>query len=219
MTSGTRSKGTRSSFLEEARRAQIVQCAIDIISTHGYAQASLALIAERAGISKGVISYHFAGKDELIAQVYTEVMTLAAKAVLPRVEQQPGASDKLRVYIEGSIAFIGTHGPHSIALLEIWNGLRTPQGKPVFDARSYEPGLDFLQNIFRQGQAEGEFRRFSPRHMAVAVRSAIDGVLVQRITYGDKVDLEESSRELVDLFHAATAKPAAPTRGSRRPRA
>ncbi|WP_158501825.1 TetR/AcrR family transcriptional regulator [Vitiosangium sp. GDMCC 1.1324] len=215
MTSESSSKGPRSSFIEEARRAQIVQCAIETISTHGYAQTSLALIAERAGISKGVISYHFAGKEELITQVFTEVMTLAAKSVLPLVEKQPKASGKLRVYIEGSIAFIGTHGPHSIALLEIWNGLRTAQGRPVFDATSYEPGLDFLQSIFRQGQTEGEFRRFSPRIMAVTVRSAIDGVLVQRITYGDKVDLEESSRELVALFEAATARP---VRGGKRSR-
>ncbi|WPB73000.1 TetR/AcrR family transcriptional regulator [Archangium violaceum] len=215
MTSESRSSGPGRSFVEEARRAQIVKCTIDIISTHGYAQTSLALIAERAGISKGVISYHFAGKEELIEQVFKEVMTLAAKEVLPLVEKQPRAKDKLRVYIEGSIAFMGTHGPHSIVLLEIWNGLRTTEGRPFFDASSYEPGLEFLQGIFRQGQSEGEFRRFAPRVMAVTVRSAIDGILVQRITYGDKVDLEESARELVALFDAATARP---TRASKRPR-
>lgn len=192
------------SFVEEARRAQIVRCTIEIIASLGYAQASLATIAERAGISKGVISYHFAGKDELIAQVYTAVMTMAAQRVLPVVEAQPRAQDKLRAYIEGSLAFIAEHGPESIALLEIWNGLRTSAGQPVLDARSYEPGLEFLQAIFRQGQAAGEFRRFVPRTMAVAVRSVIDGVLIQRATYGADVDIAESSREIVALFEAAT---------------
>lgn len=45
------------SFVEGARRAQIVQCMIEIIASLGYAQASLASIAERAGISKGVMGY------------------------------------------------------------------------------------------------------------------------------------------------------------------
>ncbi|MFY0537605.1 hypothetical protein [Nannocystis pusilla] len=40
--------------------------------------------------------------------------------------------------------------------------------------------------------------------MAVAVRSVIDGVLIQRATYGEKVDLAEASREAVALFEAAT---------------
>lgn len=192
------------SFVEEARRAQIVQCTIEIIASMGYAQASLATIAERAGISKGVISYHFAGKDELIAQVYTSVMTKVTQMVLPTVAAQARAAGKLRAYIEGSIAFIAGHGQEAVALLEIWNGLRTSTGQQVLDARTYEPGLEFLKAIFLEGQAAGEFRRFAPRPMAVAVRSVIDGVLIQRATYGEKVDLAEASREAVALFEAAT---------------
>ena len=41
-------------------------CAIEVLAELGYAQTSFARIAERAGISKSVISYHFAGKDELL---------------------------------------------------------------------------------------------------------------------------------------------------------
>ncbi|MCY1011544.1 hypothetical protein OV079_39480 [Nannocystis pusilla] len=36
------------------------------------------------------------------------------------------------------------------------------------------------------------------------MRSVIDGVLIQRATYGEKVDLAEASREAVALFRAAT---------------
>lgn len=59
----------RPSFIEAARRAQIIECAIETIAMLGYAQASLAQIAKRAGISKSVITYHFTGEEELIEQV------------------------------------------------------------------------------------------------------------------------------------------------------
>ena len=49
-------------FTETARRAQIVAAAIDTIAELGYGQASMARIAERVGITKGVIAYHFDGK-------------------------------------------------------------------------------------------------------------------------------------------------------------
>ena len=42
------------SFIEKARRTQIVECAIETIAEVGYAQASLGQIAKRAQISKGL---------------------------------------------------------------------------------------------------------------------------------------------------------------------
>ena len=48
-------------FTVTARRAQIVQAAIDTIAEVGYAKASLDRIGARIGISKGLIGYHFAG--------------------------------------------------------------------------------------------------------------------------------------------------------------
>ena len=54
------------SFIEQARREQIVDAAIDVLYESGFAAASLGAIAERIGVSKGVLSYHFAGKRELL---------------------------------------------------------------------------------------------------------------------------------------------------------
>jgi TetR/AcrR family fatty acid metabolism transcriptional regulator len=59
-------------FTETARRAQILRCAIEAIAESGYGRASLAEIARRAGVSKGVVSYYFASKDELLAQVVAD---------------------------------------------------------------------------------------------------------------------------------------------------
>ena len=65
------------SFIEQSRRAQIVDAAISTIAEVGYAKASFARIAERAGLSStGLISYHFANRAELIAEVVDRVFGL-----------------------------------------------------------------------------------------------------------------------------------------------
>ncbi len=56
------------SFIEKARRAQIMECAIETLAEVGYVKASLGQIAKRAKISKGVISYYFTNKEELLEQ-------------------------------------------------------------------------------------------------------------------------------------------------------
>jgi TetR/AcrR family transcriptional regulator, fatty acid metabolism regulator protein len=53
-------------------RSNIAATAIDTIAEVGYAGASFARIAEKLGISRGLISYHFAGKDDLMRQVVNE---------------------------------------------------------------------------------------------------------------------------------------------------
>ena len=106
------------SFIESARRAQIVECAIDTIATVGYSRTSLAQIAKRASISKGVISYHFADKDDLIQQVVTEVLQAFDAYMRPRVEAERGsATAMLRAYIESNVAFMTAHRKHVLVLV------------------------------------------------------------------------------------------------------
>ena len=89
---------SKPSFIETARRAQIIECAIDAIAELGFAQASLAQIAKRAGVSTGVILYYFAGKDELIRAVGAHVFATGADLISPPVNAQPTARAALRVH-------------------------------------------------------------------------------------------------------------------------
>ncbi|WP_409496972.1 TetR family transcriptional regulator [Amycolatopsis sp. cmx-11-12] len=65
-------------FTESARRAQIVAAAIETIAGLGYARASFAQIAKEAKLSStGLISYHFANKEELVRTVLEDVFAAA----------------------------------------------------------------------------------------------------------------------------------------------
>lgn len=83
--------GQRRSFIEEARRRQILALAVEVLAEGGYAHASLARIAKHAGISKGVISYHFDGKDDLMTQVVIQLFVSGAEYMKPFVEAADGS--------------------------------------------------------------------------------------------------------------------------------
>ncbi len=128
------------SFIEIARRAQIIECAIDAIAELGYGRASLAEIAKRAGISKGVISYHFAGKSELMQQIVDTVMEKAGAVMLPRIFAEHSAGGMLRAYIESNLEFIGSYRNHIMAIMNISGGARGDDGKPMIDLTlTFEP--------------------------------------------------------------------------------
>jgi len=191
-------------FTEAARRAQIIECAIETIATLGYVQASLAQIAKQAGISKGVITYYFSSKEELLEQVVTEIYTAAVQAVAPQIAAQPTAQLRLQVYIRSAVDYIGAHRTRMVALLEIALNFRTADGK--LRCRGTEEWvLTALEALLRQGQEEGEFRAFDLRVMAVTIRQAIDAV-APLLAAHPNLDTDLYAQELVTLFDRATRK-------------
>lgn len=197
--------GDRESFIEAARRVQIVSCAIETIAELGLAQASLAKIAARAGISKGLISYHFQSKDDLIRHVVETVYTAGAAFMVPRLKDSKGATEVLRAYVRSDVAFLVANPVSVRALSEIFSGWRKPDGTMQVDPGSADPVLQPLQSILRSGQRSGEFRRFDVRHMALAIRSGIDAVGALLFSQPE-MDFAAYGSELAEAFVRATRK-------------
>jgi len=197
------------SFIEEARRTQIIESGIEVFAELGYANTSLARIAERAGISKGVISYHFAGKTELMERIVEQVYREIIEFVMPRVEKEATATDALRVRILAVAEYMRDHRAQLLALGEIFNNFRDPDGRPRYGIASNELIYEWQEGALRRGQQTGEFRSFDPRVMAVSIQGAIDTMFAYWAAYPDH-DLDAHARELADLFeHAIRAEGAA----------
>ena len=94
-------------FTEVARRVQIIECTIETLAALGYAQTSLAQIAKRAGINKGVILYYFTSKEELMSQVVTRIYTVGAIEMSQAIETVPRRPrDQMHAYIQSNLHFI-----------------------------------------------------------------------------------------------------------------
>jgi AcrR family transcriptional regulator len=57
--------------------SKIVEAAYDLFFRKGFARVSVDLVAERAGVTKRTLYYHFASKDDLLAAVLTHGHELA----------------------------------------------------------------------------------------------------------------------------------------------
>jgi len=194
---------SKPSFIETARRAQIIECAIDAIAELGFAQASLAQIAKRAGVSTGVILYYFAGKDELIRAVGAHVFATGADFISPPVNAQTTARAAIRSFIEASVAFLATHPNHTRAVMNIIRSGRTADGAPAFDPAVVQPRQAGFRSILEWGQREGEFRPFAVGVMVETIIEALDAIPPQ-LAADPNLDLDAYARELVELFDRAT---------------
>ena len=192
-------------FTETARRQQIVAAAIETIAELGYPRASFARIAERAGLSSpGLISYHFAGKDDLIGQVVAEIYAIGGAVVAPHGEGARSARESLRVFVTRSIAFYDTHRTHLKALVQILLG--HPEARERWFDEPNAAELAGIEEVLARGQRDGEFREFPPRTVALIIRQLLSGALQHVLTEPD-LDLAGYTRELVAVCeHAVIAE-------------
>jgi TetR/AcrR family transcriptional regulator, transcriptional repressor of bet genes len=194
------------SFIEEARRVQIVSAAIETLVELGYAKTSLAQIAKRAGISTSLIPYHFKDKEDLLEQTLFEITGTWLMYVQEKVAGGTSATDKLRIYIEANLAFMGTRPKNFWAFVEIVFNARNAEGKLRYlNDDAEDPNVLQLKNVLIEGQQNGEFRQFDVDSMAVAIRATIDqfiGQIGRRSTFS----LETYTSEIIELFVLATKK-------------
>ncbi len=180
--------------------------AIEVIAEVGFAKASLALIAKHAGISKGVISYHFSGKDDLMEEVVNHVYSDIAEFVLARMEDKTTATELLRTQILTVAEHMREHRTQLKALGEIFTNLRLPDGSPRYGIAANEELYQSLERIYRFGHSTGEFREFDPRVMAITHSAAVDNMFAYWSVHPEH-DLDAHARELAEIFVRATKGP------------
>jgi AcrR family transcriptional regulator len=203
-------------FTQRHRRDQLVECAIDAIAEVGYPRASVAEVARRAGVSKGVITYHFPAKSDLIQAVIADVIAEMGQYMEPRLHAANPAQHPERFiapYLTTWTGYIKTHGRDVLTLVRIYNAFRDESGRPslAFDVRANE--ITTVAEILRRGQETGRLGRFDPHTMAAVMKAALDDLLTQ---YADNpgLDLEAYGAELVTMFERATRPDHGPTTSS-----
>ena len=199
-------------FTEQARREQIVAGTLEIIATNGYAQASVAKIAEQIGVAKSVVLYHFKTKNDIIAAAVGTVFDHAAAVIAPAVAAEKTAAGKLGAYIRANTRFLADSRVAAIARLEITTSFRTDDGVRLDEAAARSahirpPAGDLALldplTIFVEGIEVGEFRPMSAVFAKNALRAALDGA-VWELARDPNYDVIAYGEELVTLFDLAT---------------
>jgi AcrR family transcriptional regulator len=190
-------------FIEAARRAQILDAALETIAEVGFANASLARIARQAGISKSVIGYYFPTKDDLIRQAVDRFYLSGHEAMLRDIGAPPTPTEMLARYISSNIDYIDKNRTRTRAIGEILANFRTPEGEPVYKPEDAEPMIVGTAALFDWGQQTGDFRKFDSRVMALLLRAAIDA-FGQQLTVNPGLDTQHYVSELTETFQHAT---------------
>lgn len=149
----------RTSFIEAARRAQIVDATISVVAEIGYNAASFARIAKRASISPGLITYHFDKKEALMRAVLDTVERRLDTAMAD--QSDAGDEDSYPAALEGMLRrfvhYCARDGDQVSAMTEIRRQIAVTEVRDAV-AASHRSGTAELVSFIEEGQAYGQFR-------------------------------------------------------------
>ncbi len=107
-------------------RALIIETGIRCLAEHGYANTTMLLIAQQAGLSRGPLHYHFADHDALMAAIAEALPVGVSRELMQRLMAAQGLEERLGTIID--IALDEHLGVHHFAAMELLLAARNNMG-------------------------------------------------------------------------------------------
>ncbi|KJL19264.1 TetR/AcrR family transcriptional regulator [Microbacterium foliorum] len=180
-----------------AKRAAILDAALDVFADSGYHSGSLRDVAERVGMSEAGLLHHFPNKPALLAAV----LDRRDQHTLEWVRMAEGNGE---VTLSGLVttAVRNSTVPGIVELYCILSAEGTKPGHPAHEyfVTRYDVARTNLRRAFEDLQRQGRMRPgVTSQGAAVATLAMMDGLQVQWLLNPDVVDMAE---ELSRFFRA-----------------
>jgi AcrR family transcriptional regulator len=184
---------------KEVRRHQLIEATIDTLAKKGYSELTLADVARTAGLSVGIVNFHFESKEKLLVE------TLKALAEDYRSNWQaalrqsgPRATDKLAALLAADFNERICSPRTLAAWCAFW---AEAQSRPTYqehcssnDAEYSALTLDLCARIIREGNYP-----YDPQRIARALDALLEGLWLDLMT----MEKPYTIREALETVYAA----------------
>ena len=176
----------------DARRLQLIEATIETLAQRGFSRCTLTEVAKTAGLSHGLVLFHFETKEKLLAETLAHLAeeyranwtSALAKAGL-------GAAEQLNALIEADFD-LNVFTP---SRLYAWCAFRgEAQSRPLYQESCGEKDQDYnrtMEAICQRLIDEGGYGG-SAVMLARIVRVTIEGVWLDRMTMAEPYGTEEA---------------------------
>ncbi|MCO5178082.1 MAG: TetR/AcrR family transcriptional regulator [Thermomicrobiales bacterium] len=175
------------------------------MSERGYADITLTLVAERAGVARNTVYGYYPDKEALLlAYLDREVAGVMDRAT-SAIQTVRSAADRLRVLIELQTEYFAS----TAAAGQDLAGVLNPQSFGQISA-AFTPLLRLFTQIIQDGRDDGEFREVDVHSTARLVFGLL-GTYRVALAEGTVTATQVSDTMLDLLLHGIARQPAAPS--------
>jgi AcrR family transcriptional regulator len=178
-------------------RERLLDAAVRLIAREGIDNVRIARIATEAGVSAGLVHYHFASRDALLEEALEHSYERAGDLRLGALEAgRATAGQRLAAMIDQCLPTDRALHDDFVLWVELWlRSARDPALRPVA-ARLYARLHAWFAQALSDGIASGELRDCDVAQMADRLLALIDGYGIRVLTGDPHVPIERARAEI-----------------------
>ena len=186
--------------VKKDRKEEIFDAAIKCFNKTGYYETSIDKIAERAGISKGGIYYHFKSKDELFIKLFTYRCDKYLAQVRTDIQRIEDPEKRLEQFIEKTGELSKKNEDFIRFFTEFMTmGLRDPKVYEVMTAY-YKNSVNNFKKLIQAGIDSGKFKKVDTDKVARRAYFLATGIFITYFTVQTGLDLEKEHTSQIKEF-------------------
>jgi betaine-aldehyde dehydrogenase len=187
---------------EEARRQQLIEVTIDSLAAVGYVGSTLAQIAQRAGVSPGLVAHYFGDKDGLLEATFRTLARGIGERMQERLRRARTPRGRVQAVIDTNLAPEEFDQRTGTAWLAFWGQVL------------HVKGLKRVQTVYQRRMLSNlrhALRRLVPadeaRSLAAMIAAMIDGVWLRAaLSRWQEADSESARAMLTDFVDSRLRK-------------
>ncbi|MDP5255007.1 MULTISPECIES: transcriptional regulator BetI [unclassified Vibrio] len=184
--------------MEPIRRQQLIDATLQSVAEHGFDATTINKISKRAGLSSGIISHYFGGKEALIEATVRHILTQLKANLLRKTQGQSiSAYQRLMCIVETNFAPIQQHHDTTRTWLIFW--AQSMHNPTLFRLQQVNSRRLFsnLKSSYRQLMPEDDAQQASALTAAM-----IDGLWLRCVlAKGQQKDFAEAQHLCKQYIH------------------
>ncbi len=174
-------------------REKILNAAISLFSSIGYFSTSVSKIAQKAGVSKGLLYNYFDSKDQLLVAIVKKTLGLIEKAFdISTDEHNP--NEALIILMENMFKIIETHQGFLRMIIPLSMQIREFEfiNKMIFS--KYDESVKKMSILLEKMEYK------NPEDEARIIIAGLDGIMYQYLVLGDNLPYEKIKNGLINKY-------------------
>jgi AcrR family transcriptional regulator len=198
-------------------RGRILRAAVRCLAEEGIDEVRIARVARIAGVSTGLVHYHFHTRELLLAEALEASFQVAGEVRLSTKYGTGSTRDRLRRKVEESLPFPGRRVTEWGLWVELWlRAVREPALRTTA-AEVYRQLHRSMRDLIAEGVERGELSVADPDGVADRALALIDGFGIRSLLDQDAMPVERAADEVwralsAELGPVRAAAPGGPER-------
>ncbi|MCC6205450.1 MAG: transcriptional regulator BetI [Hyphomicrobiales bacterium] len=191
---------------KETRRQQLIEATIDSLARRGYSETTMADVADGAGLSRGIVNFHFESKEKLLVatlQYMADEYSAHWRAALLKAGQEPAS--QLRALVAADFDRSICNKRKLAAWCAFWGEAKSrPTYQALCGARDEAYQRQFVELCVSLRDEAGY--AYDPEATALGLSAMLEGLWLRLMMGTERVSRESALRTAMEYLTSVFPK-------------